>query len=251
MIRGAGMDFQRGMWAEAWVQSLVARQYVALAVFGALAIELLNEGFGTSGFFDTLALMFLWSCLAFAVHVQILLSPESYAATNGLLIGFAMRSFGVFFLMWAASAVLTIIFILVFGIEQSRVFFAYAPVAFVIPGLPVLVWLGTILPAFIAGRAFSVGTAVKRGGTQFGWIAGRLMVGPGVLLILSFLLFLLLLIPVDYNGEFWNEEGVFQPLAVFASLINFTVQAFAVVLTAVILSRAFLRAEGMPDTAAA
>lgn len=251
MIRGAGMDFQRGMWAEAWVQGITARQFVALAVFGVLAIQILNEGFGSSGVFGTLALMFLWSCLAFAVHVQILLSPESYAATNGLLIGFAIRSFGVGFLMLVASTVLTIIVVLVFGTEQARVFFAYMPVAFVIPGLPVLVWLGTILPAFIAGRACGVGAAVKRGRTQFGWIAGRLIVGPGVLLILSFLLFSLLLIPVDYNGAFWNEEGRFQPLAVFASLINFAVQAFAVVLTSVILSRAFLRAEGMADAASA
>ncbi|MGB5216414.1 MAG: hypothetical protein WBN88_22555 [Anderseniella sp.] len=252
MIRGAGMDFQRGMWAEAWVQSLVARQYVALAVFGVLAIELLNEGFGISESGGSFASMFLWSCLAFVVHAQILLPSDSIADAIVLRVfGFAMRSFGIFVLMLIASALLTIIFTLVFGTEQSRVLFVYALVAFVILGLPVFVWLGTILPAFVAGRARGVRAAVKRGKTQFGWIAGRLIIGPGVLLVLSLALGLLLLIPVDYNGEFWNEQGVFQPLVVFALFICFTVQAFATALTAVILSRAFLRAEGMPDAAAA
>ncbi len=70
-------------------------------------------------------------------------------------------------------------------------------------------------------------------------------------LVLSLALLSLLLIPVDYNGEFWNQDRDFQPLAVFALFLGFTVQAFATSLTAVILSRAFLRADAMPDTAAA
>ncbi|MEM9470843.1 MAG: hypothetical protein AAGA00_02715 [Pseudomonadota bacterium] len=242
------MDFQRNMWAEAWVQSVAARNFVALVVFGALAIEGLG-GLETGGsFLSTL----LWSYLAYAVHAQILLPPDNNAATNALrVIGFALRTFGIVLLITLAVFLSTIIFASVIGTEQSRVVLVFGLVAFVVLGLPVFVWLGTILPAYVAGRERGIGAAVRRGRAQFSWIAVRLLIGPGALLILSLALLSLLLFPVDYNGEFLSEDGDFQPMAVFALFLGFTVQAFATSLTAVILSRAFLRAEGMSETAAA
>ncbi|WP_337660303.1 hypothetical protein [Anderseniella sp. Alg231-50] len=239
------MEFRRGMWAEAWLQGISARKFVALVVFG----ELLIEAMGITESGGSFASMFLWSCLAYVVHAQILLAPDSNADTNGFrMIGFTMRSFGIASLMLVASAVLMFTFASVFGTGQSEMLFVYGLAAFAILGLPVFVLLGTVLPAFVADRARSVGAAVKRGKMQFGWIAGRLIIGPGVVLALSLALWILLLIPVDYNDEFWNEDGVFQPLAVFALSVCLTVQAYATALTAVILSRAFLRADGMPDT---
>ncbi len=62
------MDFQRDLWAEAWVQSVAARSFVALVVFGALAIEAFGAPETGGSFLSTL----LWSYLAYAVHAQML-----------------------------------------------------------------------------------------------------------------------------------------------------------------------------------
>ena len=117
--------------------------------------------------------------------------------------------------------------------------------------ISLFIWLATLLPAYVAGRAGGVDAAIERGKSQFGWIAGRLLVGPCLLFVLSVALYLLLPFPNDFIGPFWNEEKVFLPLNVLGSLLFNIVLAFVTALTAVILSRAFLREEGMPDTAAA
>lgn len=115
----------------------------------------------------------------------------------------------------------------------------------------VFVRLGTLLPAYVAGRVGGVDAAIKRGRMEFRWIAGRLLIGPCLLMVLSYALYSLLPIPAGEYSLFWNEERVFLPVNGLGHLLFNIVQAFVTALTAVILSRAFLRAEGMPDTAAA
>ena len=247
------MDFQRGMWAEAWVQSIVALRIVLLVVFGELAIQLSMEWFEvprsvvftTAGSF---ASTLLWAYLAYAIHAQILLPLDRSSFTDGARVfGFALRSLGIATIVSLATVLVTFTLAILIG----GMVFIYPFLAFLVLGFPLFVWLGTILPAYVAGRGRGVDAAIERGKAQFGWIAGRLLVGPVLLFVLSISLYLLLPLPSDGSNLFWSAEWDFQPVAVLGYLLFNTVQAFVTSLTAVILSRAFIRAEGMPDTAAA
>jgi len=252
MIRGAGMDFQRGMWAEAWVQIMIALRIVVLVVFGELAVQLSIEWFEvprsvvfiTAG---TFASTLLWAYLAYAIHAQILLPLDRSSFTDGAQVfGFALRSLSIATIVSLATILVTFVLAILIG----GMVFIYPFLAFLVIGFPLFVWLGTILPAYVADRARGVDAAIERGKAQFGWIAGRLLVGPILLFVLSMSLYLLLPLPTDGSNLFWSSGWDFQPVAVLGYLLFNMVQAFVTVLTAVILSRAFIRAEGMPDAAA-
>lgn len=255
MIRGAGMDFQRGMWAEAWEQSVAARKFVALAVFGDFAIKWLEVSSSvvteTEG---TIASTLFWACLAYVVHVQILLPHDrSSAMTGARFFGFALRFFGISLAMAAAAAgialaVALMTFLLVKA-QPPRALEVIVFLAGLALALTVFVRLGTLLPAYVAGRVGGVDAAIKRGKVHFRWIAGRLLIGPGLIFVFSGAAYWLLAITNGASVQFWIEERVFRQVNVPGYLLFNMVQAFVTALTAVILSRAFLRAEGIPDAA--
>lgn len=251
------MAFQRGMWTEAWIQSVVARKFVALAVFGELVIQLSMEWFAITRSVGALSAAtfvstLLWAYLAYAIHAQILLPRDRISTmSSASVFGFALRSFGIFIVIAVAVVLVALILTKMIGVGLPGANELYLMLAAITLGFPMFVWLGTVLPAYVAGRARGVNAAIGRGRSQFGWIAGRLLIGPGLLLVLSGALYSLLPIPIYDNSSFWNKEWIFQPIAVLGFLLYYTVQAFVTALTAVILSRAYIRAEGMPDTAAA
>lgn len=257
------MESQRGMWAEAWVQSVVARKFVALAVIGDMALRMSAEWFEihesvVSVIVGTFVSTFLWAYLAYAVHAQILLPHDRSSRTShARVFGFALRSAGIGILIGIAVlgiviAVILLTFILgkVIGAQLPRVIEVIVLLAGLALALTVFVRLGTLLPAYVAGRVGGVDAAMKRGKMQFRWIAGRLLIGPCLLLGVSGALYSLLPIPAGEYSLFWNEERVFLPVNVLGHLLFNIVQAFVTALTAIILSRAFLRVEGMPGTAA-
>ncbi len=247
------MNFQRNMWAEAWVQSIEARRFVALAVLGETALRISADWFELSeSFVAGLALglvsTLLWAYLAYAVHAQILL-PDSRKSTtaNTRVFGFALRSFGIVMVVGTVFALGAFVLVRLVGVWPGiGVLLAAAAL-----GFPLFVWLATLLPAYVAGRARGVSAAVERGKAHFGWIAGRLLIGPILFLVGFSTLYSILSIPIDSIGPFWNEERVFLPINFFGFFSFSIIQAFATVLTAVILSRAFLREEGMPETTTA
>ena len=129
--------------------------------------------------------------------------------------------------------------------------FVWLLLVLLVVGLPLFVCLATILPAYVVDRAGGVAAAFQRGKAQFTWISGRLLIGPFLLTALLIALSFLPTIQTNDVGSFWSEEGFFQPVAVLWYVSYYAVTAFGVSLTAVILSRAYIRAEGMPDAAAA
>ncbi|MEO1159366.1 MAG: hypothetical protein AAFW74_02775 [Pseudomonadota bacterium] len=253
MIRGAGMEFRRGMWTEAWVQGVGARKFVALAVLGELSIQLAIEWFDVRSsvvftYVGSFVSTLLWACLAYAVHARILLpNDRSSTMTGARVFGFALRSFGITIVVGTAFVLGVFILANLIGVWPL----VAVLLAVILLGFPLFVWLATLLPAYVAGRTGGVNAAIERGQAQFGWIFGRLLIGPYLLFVLSYALYSLLPLPNYANVQFWNEEWVFLPVNLLGFLLFIMVQAFVITLTAVILSRAFLRAEGMPDTAAA
>ncbi len=261
MIRGAGMDFQRGMWAEAWVQTVNARKFAALAVFGDMALRMSAEWFAVhdSVVFlvaGTFASTLLWAYLAYAVHAQILLPHDRSSGTsNARVFGFALRSAGIGLAMGlAVLGVMLVVALMMFLFVRTQPHPAVEVIVFLVGAavvFTVFVRLGTLLPAYVANRVGGVDAAIKRGRMQFRWISGRLLAGPCLLFVLSAALYSQLPSPADDYSLFWSKEGVFLPVNVLGHLLFNVVQAFATALTAVILSRAFLRAEGMPETTTA
>ncbi|MEO9874232.1 MAG: hypothetical protein ABJM26_01160 [Anderseniella sp.] len=270
MIRGAGMDFQRGMWAEAWVQSVAAFKFVALGIVGELALEQSMEWLGdpmspSLVVAGLLASTYVWCFLAYTIHAQILSAPDRGPARyNVRVFGFALRTIAIFVVVWGAMIGLAFVLgripglreFLAVGIEVpvlgevSRFFVGMLTMLLVV-GFPLFVCLAMILPAYAADRTGSVVVAFQRGRAQFGWIAGRLLIGPFFLTALLIALIFLPAIQINDVGLFWIGDGGFKPIAFLWSVLNYAVSAFGVSLTAVILSRAFLRAEGMPDAVAA
>ncbi len=264
------MDFQRGMWAEAWIQSVAARKFVALGIVGELAIEqsmVWPEASMSPGILFAWIFVptFVWCFLAYAVHAQILSAPDRGPTEYSVrLFGFALRMIAILVIVWgvAIGVALTPALIpelkelLAGSIEvpmlgEVPLFIVWWLLVLLVVGLPLFVCLAMILPAYVADRTGGVAAAFQRGKAQFTWISGRLLIGPFFLTALLIALSLLPTIQINDVDSFWSEEGVFQPVAVLWSISYYAVTAFGVSLTAVILSLAFIRAEGMPDTAAA
>ena len=264
------MNFQRDMWAEAWAQSVAARKFVAIGIVGEFALEQSMEWFGdpmspSLVFAGILASTYVWCFLAYAIHSQILSAPDRGPTKyNVRVFGFALRTIAIFVVVWGAMIGLAFTLAWIPGLKEFLAVSIEVPMLGEVPrfvvwmllvlfvmGLPLFVCLATILPAYVAGRASGVMAAFQRGKAQFTWISGRPLIGPFFLTALLIALSFLPAIQINDIGSFWSGEGVFQPVAVLWSVSYYAVTAFGVSLTAVILSRAFLRAEGVPDTAAA
>ncbi len=270
MIRGAGMDFQRGMWAEAWVQSMAAFKFVVLGIVGELALEQSmdwpEESMSPGILFVWIFVpTFAWCFLAYAVHAQILSArerdPTEYIVR---LVGFALRTIAILVIVWGVAFGVALTPTLIPALKEVLAGSIEIPMLGEIPllivwwlvvllvvGLSLFVCLATILPAYVVDRAGGVVAALQRGKAQFTWISGRLLIGPFFLTALLIALSFLPTIQIDDVGLFWIGDGGFKPIAFLWSVSYYAVTAFGVSLTAVILSRAFIRAEGMPDTAAA
>jgi hypothetical protein len=105
---------------------------------------------------------------------------------------------------------------------------------------------GTWLPAVVAGGDRSLRSAGRRGRAVFGYVVSRLLVGPGILTIVSFGAYFFLIGWLDLQALVWTGEGP-QIWEILISVLFTISQAFVTVMTAVILSRAYL----MTETAAA
>lgn len=185
------------------MQSINARKFVALAVFGEVALRLSLEWLqgplsADSAFGGTFASTLLWAYLAYAVHAQILLPHDrNYTTVSARVFGFALRTLGIAIVVGIAFSLGAFVPAKIIGAAGVAVM-----LAMIMLGFPVFVWLATLLPAYVAGRARGVNAAIERGKAQFGWIAGRLLIGPCLLFLLSSVLYSQLVIPTDEKSLF-------------------------------------------------
>lgn len=107
--------------------------------------------------------------------------------------------------------------------------------------------LGTLLAATVATGSFRPAAAYRRGKSIFWFVLVRLVVGPGVLVVLASL------VQAGFYFGFFDQNGLALTglLRRIAQLVDLTILYFftswAIVMTAWILSKAFLKAE--EDTA--
>jgi len=166
--------------------------------------------------------------------------------------GFALRTFGLVLLVALPAAAFALIYVRSLAIELSSdeeltlfVFVLFPAMGLL--SLMIFSILGTLLPAYVAGHGRGIGAAIARGRRQFFWLAGRLLVGFGILYALSMIVIFLPAFETSSNGNLFASSYAPNPTVLVSLIVAYAIQVFAIVLAAVALSRAFLRDQVRPD----
>ena len=245
------MTFERGIFAAGQAILRNTVPYAALAVVGEYAIQVIKETTDIDAGM-TVASIVVWSFLAYAAHAEVLLPSDRDKSKDAQrTIGFALRTFGLLVIVLVPVFVVAGYIRTVLPSDSANDRTLYVLVALVSPVIGIL-WLvvfgllGTILPAYVADRHRGLGAAFSRGRRQFFWIVGRLLAMPGLVLLASLIVAGAPLLVFDSDGDFLGEGYVPDPVASVPALVAYAIQTYAVVLTAVVLSRGFLRDEDRP-----
>ena len=102
---------------------------------------------------------------------------------------------------------------------------------------------GTMLPAIVMQGDRTFSTAGKRGTISFYYAFPRLLLSFGLLTILQIAFVTILVVLLGAGDEFFPEAGGFNFALLLPTFVGAIVGGYQVVLTSVILSRAYLRAE--------
>lgn len=220
---------------------------VAFAVVGETIVQILHERLESGGGL-IFASVLIWSYLAFNAHAALLL-PETRdkREDSRRVIGFALRTFGLGLLM-SVPVVFAAIAALsgelqggAFGIEVGDI--VTVGVMLIICFIVVFGLLGTLLPAFVADKGRGVSAAFARGRAQFFWMMSQFLAGPIVVFVFAN--------AIIFGGQAWMHPHIdllnaiyFPNIPLFLILIaGYLIQALGTIMTAWVLSSAYLRAE--------
>jgi hypothetical protein len=182
---------------------------------------------------------------------------ENRAAASKRLYGFLARNIGLILLIVLTAGGLT--FFLYYGLDlttggdRDEKIGALALIMLPLASLfSLLIFglMGTWMPAFVVDRQRGFGNALARGKSTFWYVTGRLIIGPGLLFVLSALAFAFIPalagLPETYFQTGWQPN-----ITTFVySAVIYVFQAWAIVMTAWIFSKAFLRTEASQAEAA-
>lgn len=210
--------------------------YVAIAIFGEIAIQIIKEKL-SAGAGLAFASILVWSYLAYAAHAAILVSEDRDPALEGKrVLGFALRTFALILLIMIPAAIIS--FIIGGPALQFVTTMLFAALVF---SFLVFILFGTVLPAYVINRNVGFTAAFSRGKSQFGWLAGHLLIGP---VLVSFIAFAVIFSGMNLTGFELLSESYFPNIPLFVVLIvGYTIRAFGAVMVAWILSTAYLRSE--------
>ncbi len=206
--------------------------YVAIAVVGQIAIEIIKEKL-LPNFGLNFVSFVVWVFLAYSAHAAILLSRDRDLVQEGKkILGFVL-------LAAAISLLLSIIFLFMLYISDGQVSRNLTTMIIVngIIFLLVTTLFGTILPAFVIRHDVGLVAAFSRGISQFWWLAGHLLIGPFLVGVIAKFLIVPGLNLTDFDSLAENT------LPFLALILGYTLQAFCVVMVAWVLSTAYLRSE--------
>ena len=234
------MPIETNIYAEGARVLRACRHYAALTVAAQLVARLLGEAAGQGVILWVVSLL-LWICLAYVAHVELLGFERGRVLDFRRLFGFALRAFILVVLAIAPGFALFHLLLFAAGSAPLTIIGLVGLVALLVVALCALVLcsgVGTLLPAYVADGQLGVGAALARGRRQFFWVAGRLLIGPGLVFGLSLALAYPLADVLGLMGE-------------LAALLADALRAYGTVMLAVVLTRALRRAEAAPAGAAA
>jgi hypothetical protein len=238
---------EMGLWATTW--SVAQRNITACAAYvGMMMVIGFAQDFMSSSGGLSVAQGFAAAFLAIPAHLSVLRGDKQLQTLMGTNDNRVLwRFFWRAFLLGAIAFIPAIIaLILAATVFQAEVTIAIGIMALILAmAFPIVFakW-GTMLPAAVVDSDYSFATASRRSSTTFGYAFSRLLVSFLVLTALMVAVILGLAMLSAGDGKFLLPSGMpDMPMIAGAALGNI-IGAFQVVMTAVILSRAYLRAEG-------
>lgn len=230
----------RGLWREAGFRFWKAR-YLVLALLGVLAVfDVLGPPSGR----PTMSMVgpALWAILAIAVHNAVL-KDETLWTVPPTVIGPYLWRVALLAIPGLAAGI-AVLWLTLHRLEPVRVA-ALTAAAFGLGSTPALALLGTWLPATIAeGPGADLTAALQRGRKTFSYALWRLVLGGALTLITAFLILSGGRALGQQAGPVITLEPRSGALMIVIHLLFQTALAFTVVMVTVILSRAYLIAEG-------
>jgi uncharacterized integral membrane protein len=239
------MSEQNGLWAESFRVFKVNAKPVAVYIAAMMLIAFVSEHL-SSGSGLTIAQAFAAAVLAIPAHLAVLKNTRPDGSLMGISNGkivnaFAFRGIGLGLLAFLVPAIVFIA-LLVAGVQIAINGVISATLLLLASAFVFSKW-GTMLPAAVLETDKTMATASMRSKKVFAYAFPRLLLCFGVLTVLVFVPILLVAALFNVGDMMFSQQtGIDLPL-IIGILVAQIVGAFQVVMTAVILSRSYLRAE--------
>lgn len=236
------------IWSASFQVCRVVLQMVLLYVVGVVAITAFSEYRGsTSSMFGVQIVVV--ALLAIPAHLVMLSRYDPATFNTGLkkwLWPFLWRS-TVLGLVAGLPALIVLFWAL--GSEMDRGSAILLFLAILLPSASIVFSLfGTMLPAAVVGDDASFGAAFRRASQSFSYALPRLLIVFGLLSIIQFVGVILITAALPSEGMIFPPSGGIDLLALLLVTIANVIGAYQVVMTAVILSRSYLRSrEAVPS----
>lgn len=235
------------MYREALKLAIKLRYFIALVVLCNLLTSLMLEN-NLIGFAGLLLTFVIWSAFSYFSYLEILY-PGQKALRSDLkkIVPFTLRQVG----LWVFAILPILPFYSVFSgtvistesdvpIGSTGVTDMLSVLSLGIFGIIILGMIGTILPAFVIDGARGLGKAYARGTALFSITMGQLIFGPGLIFLVSSILYFSFLIQLE-NANL--SELIGGTLYVLSTLCYGVFQAFSLIMISWVLSKEFLAYE--------
>lgn len=242
------MAAERGLWAESlrtfklnWGPVGV---YLAFMVVIAFAQDFMTSGSGLA-----IGQAIAAALLAIPAHLTVLKDVSGLEAmkdktVNKVLVPFTFRGIGLGILAFL-PAVAVFITCMVLGLDTVAGF-ALAGLVLLFAFAYVFARWGTMLPALVVEDDRTMSGAARRSKFSFAYAFPRLLLSFGLLTLFLVFPMILAVMVFDSGEKFLSDVGGIDLPLVFSVVIANFIGAFQIAMTAVVLSRSYLRAK---DTA--
>jgi hypothetical protein len=238
---------QPGLWAK--TIEVARRNFKACLTYVGIMVTIgLAEDYMSSGGGLTIAKGLAAAFLAIPAHLSVLKSDQALTGIMGTTDNKILwRFFWRAFLLGVISFAPAMIILIVLLTQETGLTLAILAMAAVLAVTAPIVFAkwGTMLPASVIDADYSFAAAGQRGKKTFGYAAIRLFVSFVVLTIAMIAVVLLPLQFSEGDGRFISSDGRPDVAAILGNLAANAIGAFQIVMTAVILSRTYLKAEGV------
>lgn len=242
------MNFEKNIYAEAI--SIIRKMFWLVVLFGlgGLLLAILKESAPTSQLALLVPELFLWATLAYLAHRYVLLPNHPPFEDFNKQVRLFFRRFLALSLISILPVFLLAIVLLLMFMDESFlskeqllgvIVLASLVVGGIIAGLMLSLY-GTWLPASIMNDKTGFKQAGVRGRRSFFHTLGRLILGPALVTAASMYLFLAAIDHLNGNGIILEAIiNLDAPVLLINIMLQFA-NCFATIITAVILSRAYL-----------
>ena len=240
------VTFSSGLWAESLRVLRLNMKNLGIYICFMLAIAILPELLTKDGEIGGLwiAQFIAAAMLAIPAHLTVLRNIAVFDATaNKAMWGFVWRSIAIGVGSFVPCFLLMIALI---GLLDWGVILSTLVVMAVWPfvGSAAYAKWGTILPAVITDHPKSISAAANRGNQTFGYAFPRLLISFGLIAVVALIAPIGIAMLSTGDGNFFPKSGGIDLIMLVALIAGILIGGFGLVMTAVILSRAFLMAEG-------